>query len=585
MLDNVFGNVNLLNFGTILIVTGILILILPQKFQRPLMLIGPIVLSVSFLVDGNNVLGSAADADVRLKYMFCIIFIFASIIGALYALNLASRFEAAAEAVYAGSSIGAVLSDRWIEMIIFWELMAIASWLIIVSRRTKSSSKAAFRYLLVHMLGGNLLLAGAALKLAAGSYEITCLTGSEDLAFWLIFTGVAVNAAIPPLHSWIADAYPEASISGTVYMASFTTKVGALYMIRLFAGNELLLWLGVFMALFGASMALIENNMRRLLSYHIVSQLGFIIAAAGVGGAIGIDGAAAHAFNNILYKGVLLMACGSVIYATGKEKISELGGLWRKMPFTCACFLIASLSIAGVPLFNGFVSKSLVMNSMAENGFHAAELLLMIAGVGSLLSITLKFNYFVFFGKTASCAGDNLCVTGDGIKERVIPINMKLAMLIGASVCVIIGVFPNLLYGITPFGSDGHPFTVDHVTQYVQLLASGSLAFLMYIDHMAPKEKITLDVDWFFRKPLKSVYHILMNTFTAVTEYVKSVCRKPIKFAELKVRISEKMPVKMKRRGGLESEDVLKKPIGLLLLVNVVAGLAIAAAAIFALRS
>lgn len=594
--------------GLILIIFGILIMIVPEKLRKVLMIAGPVL--AALVAMGFDV-GSSLCVDIvsgvtlqllrvdRLAKMFIIIFSAASVIGAVYSLNSENRWETGFEAVYAGSSMGAVLAGDWISLIVFWEIMAAASWLIIMSARTEKASKAGFRYLLVHMLGGNLLLAGIIVKAAGGgSLIISCLTGNQDAAFWLILLGVAVNAAIPPLNSWIADAYPEAPVGGTVYMASFTSKVGVYFIIRLFAGTEFLLWVGVFMAVYGASMALIENDLRRLFSYHIVSQLGYIVAAAAVGGALGIDGAAAHAFNNILYKGVLFMCCGAVITATGKRRISELSGLYRKMPLTSVCFLIASLSIAGFPLLNGFVSKSLVMNAMAEGGYHAAEILLMAASVGTLLSIALKVNYFVFFGKPSSgrvahgdctgiCAGR---IEGCACMEvKPVPLNMKIAMVMGTAGCVLIGLMPRLLYSLTPFGSDGHPFTVDHVTQYIELFSAATLVFVMYLDHMAPHVAVTLDFDWFYRKPLAAAVRWISAAVSGVFEICGSLTSRLVaggsRYLHRPAAVLEDMGVKVPhRKGGIEDDDVLMKPAGSLVAINVLLGLAVAAVVLVVLK-
>ena len=594
--------------GLILIIFGILIMIVPEKLRKVLMIAGPVL--AALVAMGLDVGGSLCVDIVsgvtlqllrvdRLAKMFIIIFSAASVIGAVYSLNSENRWETGFEAVYAGSSMGAVLAGDWISLIVFWEIMAAASWLIIMSARTEKASKAGFRYLLVHMLGGNLLLAGIIVKAASGgSLIISCLTGNQDAAFWLILLGVAVNAAIPPLNSWIADAYPEAPVGGTVYMASFTTKVGVYFIIRLFAGTEFLLWVGVFMAVYGASMALIENDLRRLFSYHIVSQLGYIVAAAAVGGALGIDGAAAHVFNNILYKGVLFMCCGAVITATGKRRISELSGLYRKMPLTSVCFLIASLSIAGFPLLNGFVSKSLVMNAMAEGGYHAAEILLMAASVGTLLSIALKVNYFVFFGKPSSgrvahgdctgiCAGR---IEGCACMEvKPVPLNMKIAMVMGTAGCVLIGLMPRLLYSLTPFGSDGHPFTVDHVTQYIELFSAATLVFVMYLDHMAPHVAVTLDFDWFYRKPLAAAVRWISAAVSGVFEICGSLTSRLVaggsRYLHRPAAVLEDMGVKVPhRKGGIEDDDVLMKPAGSLVAINVLLGLAVAAVVLVVLK-
>ncbi|MGN0719894.1 MAG: proton-conducting transporter membrane subunit [Anaerovoracaceae bacterium] len=557
--------------GLILILCGLLCLVVPQTVRRALVLVCPLVSLAAVLMSGAD----------KLSVMLGIIFSAISFIAALYNLSVKDRFEVAAETVYAGASISAVFASGWISMIVYWELMAVSSWLTLVSARTKKATKAGFRYLMVHMLGGNLLLAGIVMKMTEGSTMLQCLTtAAPDAAYWLILAGVAVNAAIPPLHAWIADAYPESTMGGTVYMGSFTTKVGVYFLIRLFAGTELLLYFGVFMAVFGACMALMENDLRRLFAYHIVSQVGYMVAAVALGGELGIDGAAAHAFNNILYKGTLLMCAGTVISVTGKRKISQLGGLGKKMPLTAGCFLIASMAIAGFPLLNGFVSKSLIMNAAAESGIHWAELLLMVASVGTLMSITLKINYFVFWGKTDSPEA-SLTAEGLGVSEASVPLSRKIAMVLGAAGCVVCGIFPNLVYSLTPYGSDGHPFTVDHVTQYMELFAAASFGFLMYLSHMKPHEQLTLDIDWLYRKPLKVLIAWLSQIVDGVRRGIGDglgvLIRHGNRYLHAPVLIlqewfGKKPPAP---RDCLEDDDVLQKPAGWLVGVNFAVFLAV----------
>lgn len=533
----------------------------------------------SILLSGAPAADGALSGE-RLSLIFGIIFSVISLVTAIYNLHTKNRYEQAVEAVYAGSSIGVVFAEHWIGMLVFWEMMAVSSWLIVTSSKTTASRKAGFRYLLIHILGGNLLLAGIVIKLAQGSTVIENLTGTGDAAYWLILTGVAVNAAIPPLNAWLADAYPESTMGGTVYMGSYTTKVGVFCLIKLFAGTELLLYFGVFMAVGGVCMALLENDLRRLLSYHIISQVGYMVASLAIGSEIGVDGASAHAFNHILYKGTLLMCAGAVISATGKRKISQLGGLAKTMPVTSVCFLISSMAIAGFPLLNGFVSKSLIMNAAAQSGAHWAELLLMLASVGTFMSVTLKINYFVFFGKKDEVASDgqgndktgkdsvqeNACVAD----ERLLPFNMKAAMVIGATACIITGVLPSMVYSLTPYQTDGHPFTVDHVTQYIQLFAAAAIVFVMYIKHIRPSEKITLDTDWFYRKPLKYAFLWLSALvdkirltvgnglgvfFAKANEYLHNP----------RLLITSRPPAE---RDCIEDDDVLQKPVGWLVAVN-----------------
>ena len=548
--------INILQPGMILILTGLLLFIVPKALKKCVMLMGPALTVAAVLVNEN---------PDRLDMIFALIFSAAALMLAIYNLHADDRRECAVEAIYAGSSISVVFADDWISMIVFWELMAVASWLIVLAGKTERASKAGFRYLLVHMFGGNMLLAGIVMKMAEGSTQIECLTGQQDMAFWFMLIGVAVNAAIPPLNAWISDAYPESSIGGTVYMGSYTTKVGVFCLIKLFAGTELLLYLGVFMAVYGAAMALIENDLRKLFSYHIVSQVGYMVASLAFGTEVGIDGAAAHAFNHILYKGVLLMCTGAVIMYTGKRKISDLGGLAKKMPLTAITFLIASMSIAGFPLLNGFVSKSLIMNAAAESGQHWAELLLMLGSIGTLMSVTLKVNYFVFFGKSDKDVA---------VDKKAVPVNMKIAMVLGALCCIVTGLFPNKVYGLTPYGIDGHPFTVDHVTQYLQLFAAAGITFVMYIEHMTPKEKLTLDTDWFYRVALKKAIEVISYGCHGFFEKSGAVAAAAVKKVSEYLHNPDKIlqdlfnrPEK-KQKECLENDDVLQKSAGALVATN-----------------
>lgn len=567
--------INFLQPGMILIVCGLLVLLIPDRMinaRRALLVLAPALTLYVVLTSGAG----------KLELMFGMIFAFISLVGALYNFHVKDRFEIAAETVYAGASISVVFAATWMNMIVFWELMAVASWLIVVSARNEGATKSGFRYLMVHMLGGNLLLAGIVIKLVQGQTLIGSITadglgvltgGPQDAAYWLILAGVALNAAVPPLHSWIADAYPEAPMGGTVYMGSFTTKVGVFFLIKLFAGTELLLYFGVFMAVFGACMALMENDLRRLFAYHIVSQVGYMVAALALGGALGIDGAAAHAFNNILYKGTLLMCAGSIIDVTGKRKISQMGGLGHKMPFTAGCFLIASMAIAGFPLLNGFVSKSLIMNAAAESGIHWAELGLMIASIGTLMSITLKINYFVFWGKSD--------VQLD-VDESTVPLGRKMAMGLAALGCFVCGVLPGFVYGLTPYGSDGHPFTVDHVTQYMQLFAAAGIAFLMYLDHMKPHDELSLDIDWLYRKPLPALVNWLSENFNSLRLGVGGCLGRLIATGNRYLHNPQKLAMEVfgakepAPRDCLEDDDVLQKPAGWLVEISLIIFLAVA---------
>ncbi|MBC7324543.1 MAG: Na+/H+ antiporter subunit D, partial [Moorella sp. (in: Bacteria)] len=330
----------------------------------------------SFL--GYNLIPLQADAT---SLVFALIFSMVAFLGALYALHLKHRGEQVAALLYAAGSLGVVFAGDWLTLFFNWELMSITSVFLIWYRGRKESLKAGFRYLLIHFIGGNLMLFGMLLLIAGGTPAVGHLTQASGAAFWLVLLAVAINAAIPPLHAWLTDAYPEGTITGSVFLSAFTTKVAVYVLVRVFPGTELLLWAGVIMSLYGIIYAILENNIRRLLAYHIVSQVGYMVAGVGMGTYLALNGSIAHAFSHILYKSLLFMGAGAVIYATGREKLTELGGIGRAMPWTAIFFAIAALSIAGAPPFNGFTSKSIIVTAAAEGGFKAADFFLTLASV------------------------------------------------------------------------------------------------------------------------------------------------------------------------------------------------------------
>lgn len=495
---------NVLHPGLILILVGFIAMIMPKAVRRVVLAIGPLAgLYAAFQLQPGtevhlNFMGSYTLGVIyvdRLSWLFTFIFSLMAVIGGIYASHNENRMEALCSMSYAGCAIGVTLAQDWLTLIFFWELLAATSLFLIWCNKTASSRKAGFRYLLVHMFGGNLLLAGIFLKVTGGDLMIANLAnGVHDYAFWLILTGIAVNAAIPPVNAWLVDAYPEGTITGSVFLSSFTTKVAVYCIIRIFAGEDLLMAAGVFMALYGACYAIIENDMRRLLGYHIISQVGFMVAGAGVGTALAVNGASAHAFSHILYKSLLFMCAGAIIYATGIRKINQLGSMMKNMPFVAVCFFIAAFSISGIPLFNGFISKAITITAAAEAGHSLVYTLLELASIGTFLSITLKMGYFIFIRP----ADEEITI------KQSIPVNMYIGMGLGAFFCCLYGVYPDLLYRYLP-NTDAvyEPFLAEHILQYIEMLGIAMVPFMMYLPKMQPHVAISLDTDWFYRKPLR----------------------------------------------------------------------------------
>ena len=512
----------ILHPGIIMIIFGVLVMLLPRPFRKPLGIIAPVIAFWAFLqMTEDSSLPYELAPYMRMEFIhldglawtFMLVFCVIAVLNGIYGLGIQHRYECGMSLVYAGSVMGVILAGDCISLIIFWEVSAFASMYVVYCKHDRTSSRASFRYMLVHAFGGNMLLAGLIIYMF--HYGNTLGHLSECIGepcFWMIAIGIGVNAAIPPLHAWLPDAYPESTATGTVFLSSFTTKAAIYLMLRMMSGMSDLVWMGAVIAIYGAVMAIMENGIRRLLAYHIISQLGMMIAAAGAGGAIGIDAATAHAFTNILFKGVLMMGAGAVIYATGRSNITELGGLARKMPVTAICFLISSLAIAGLPGLSGFVSKALIMDAVHEAGYSTMAVMLTAGGVGTLLSITLKINYFVFFGP---CEDESLSEV-----SKPVPLTMNIAMILGTAATVAIGIMPDKFYALMPNGTIVEPYNMGHVLEYVAIFIGGSIPFFLYIRKMKPHEEITIDFDWFYRKP----FNALVNMTAAVLESIFRWC-------------------------------------------------------------
>lgn len=508
---------SMLHPGLLLILVGFIAMIVPKALRKIVLAIGPLaaLIAVFQLPVGTDLNCKVMDAYTigylyvdKLSYVFAMIFAMMAAIGGIYSCHNENHMEALCSMGYAGCALGVTFAKDWLTLIAFWEGLAITSLFLIWCNNTPASRRAGFRYLLVHMFGGNFLLAGIFLKVSSGSTLIANLAqGPHDAAFWMILIGVAINAAIPPLNAWLVDAYPEGTITGSVFLSSFTTKVAVYTLIRIFAGTDFLMWFGSFMALYGACYAVMENDMRRLLGYHIISQVGFMVAGVGVGTAMALNGATAHAFSHILYKSLLFMCAGAIIYATGIRKINQLAGMAKKMPFVAVCFFVAAFSISGVPLFNGFISKTITIAAASEAGQDLVYFLLELASVGTFLSITLKMGYFIFLRNDDK---------GVEIKTEL-PKNMYVAMTVGAVLCTAYGVCPDLLYRYLPFDAPAyHPFTAAHILSYIEILTVTMIPFMMYLPKMEPHTALSLDTDWFYRKPFAWVVDRISALFCAV---------------------------------------------------------------------
>jgi multicomponent Na+:H+ antiporter subunit D len=423
----------------------------------------------------------------KLSRLFAAIFALMALAGGLFAMRQESRLEIPAAYLYAGSAIGVTLSGDLITVFLFWELMAIGSTLIIWSAGTPAAWAASRRYVALHLAGGVILFAGIAGHIIATGDASFTRMNLDSPTHWLILAGFLINAGAPPFSAWLPDAYPEASWSGMVFLSAFTTKTAVYVLLRGFPGTEILIWVGIFMIFYGIVYALLENDMRRILAYSIVNQVGFMVAGIGIGTEMALNGAAAHAVSHIIYKALLLMSAGAVLAATGRRKCSELGGLFHSMPLTTICACVGALAISSFPLTSGFISKSMVTQAAIDGHLQAVWLLLAAASAGVFLHAGIKFPWFVFFQKDS------------GLRPLDPPASMRCSMLLFALLCIAIGIWPDPLYGLLPHAVDYVPYTVAHVITQLQLLLFSGLAFFVMLSYLKRTPTITLDVDWLWR--------------------------------------------------------------------------------------
>jgi multicomponent Na+:H+ antiporter subunit D len=464
-----------------------------------------------------------------LSRVFGIIFAFIALAGGIYGFHIKDTGQQVAALLYAGGALGVTFAGDFFTLFIYWEMMAVASTYLIWARRTNEAHRAGFRYLLYHVLGGGLLFAGILMHISGsgnGSIEITRMVQNGAASSWLMLLGVVINAAVPPLHTWLSDAYPKATVTGAVFLSAFTTKTAVYVLARVFPGWEVLLIAGTIMTVYGVIFAVLHNDIRGILAYHIISQVGYMVAGVGIGTTMAINGAVSHAFSHILYKALLFMGAGTVLFTTGKTKLTKLGGLGRYQPLTFALYMIAAFSISGVPLFNGFISKSMTVAAAGEAHHEWAMLLMTLAAVGTFLSVGLKLPYFTWCAKEKP----------EELKPIKPPINMYFGMALVAFFCIFHGVYPSHLYKLLPHPVHWDPFTTHHLVETVQILIFTFVGFWVMRQVLKPKAKIALDLDWFYRRPAKLLRKILVDpwdkSFDWLEEQAINIARKLTNFGK-----------------------------------------------------
>ena len=441
---------------------------------------------LSFELFGQSLILHRAD---HLTLPFGVVFHIAAAITVIYGWYERSAMTSSSGLAYGGAAIAAVHAGDLISLFFWWELTAVTSVFLIFAQGTMRANQAAVRYLLVQVASGVMLLSGAAfIWHESGSWAFEAMT-LEGIGPWLVFLAFGIKAAFPLLNGWLQDAYPEATITGSVILSVFTTKMAIYALARGFAGVELLIYIGVVMATLPAIFALVENDLRRVLAYSLNNQLGFMIVAIGIGTELALNGAVAHAFVSVLYKALLFMAVGAVLLRVGTAKASALGGLYKAMPLTMVFMLIGGASIAAMPLMSGFVAKSYIMK--ASSGLDWVYLALMAGSVGAILHTAVKIPFFTFFSEDR------------GLKADEAPLPMVIGMGLAALGCVAIGVYPALLVDLLPFDVKAKIFASSPMLGQMQMIIFTLIGFGVMVKAgvmLKDRPSTLLNSDWIYRK-------------------------------------------------------------------------------------
>ena len=489
--------------GFIMIIGALLIPFLPhiirQIYMMILVLISAYSLTLGFGIHSTiNVMGFdfiLFQSD-SLTLPFAIIFHIAAALNVIYGAHEKQWKQHVSIMSYSGAAIAAVHAGDLFTLFVWWEATAFTSVFLILAGNTYRSYRSAFRYILIQVTSGMFLLAGAIILLINDGSALLTKFDINSLYGQLIFIAFGIKAAFPLLNGWLQDSYPEASEIGTVALSTFTTKLAIFCFAKCFAGTELLIVIGAIMTFYPIFFAVIENDLRRVLTYSLNNQLGFMIVAIGIGTELAINGAVAHAFAHILYKGLLFMGMGAVLFRVGTCKASELGGLFKYMPITAVCTIIGAISISAFPLFSGFVAKSLIMSALGKEGLVLVYFMLLFASAGVLHHSGIKIPFFAFFAHESD------------IKTKEAPLNMIFAMIIASALCILIGIFPSTFYQILPYEINYQPYDFSHVIGQLQLLTFAAFAFIcLWHFKIYPPElnSTVLNSDWIYRKMIPGI--------------------------------------------------------------------------------
>lgn len=514
--------------ATMLLLGGLLAAVLKGRAASIVMVVAPL-LGLSFVVGletGSFSTLSLFGFEIKLVVvdkqakLFGYLFHVAALVAGIYSFHIRDRWQVSMALLYAASAVGVAFAGDMLSLFLWWEALAVTSVFQIWGRRTKESEESGFRYLFFHVSSGLLLLAGIIIRYhgegeAAFSLEpLTQELEAGDLGALLILLAVGIKAAFPGLHVWLKDGYAEATPTGPVWLCAFTTKCAVCMLARLFPGAEVLIIIGGVMAMFPIFYAVIENDLRRVLCYSKINQIGFMVVGIGIGTDLAIDGAIAHAFTHVIYKGLLFMSMGAVLFRTGEIRGSHLGGLYKSMPWTTCFCIVGAASISAFPLFSGFISKSIIITEAAKNGHTFIWLCLLFASAGVFHHAGIKIPFFAFFAHDS------------GLRPKEAPVNMLIAMAISSFLCIFLGCNYEWLYSMLPNGAAGYsPYDATHVITQFEILLFSALAFsLLNLWGKYPKElpSVNLDIDWVYRKAGRGFLNAMSSFWNRLNETAHS---------------------------------------------------------------
>lgn len=481
----------------VLYLTGALLLLLPVS-DRLKNILSFLITAGTLIVTFYLVPGTSLQLDFltynlipfkvdEISKLTGLIFAVGGLASVLYSMTICSRTNLRLLFVFIGSALTVVFSGDFFTLYVFWELMTISSSFLIILA-SDVTKKMGYYYFLMHVAGSLCLLWGIFLQYSAtGSLFLNTIEAS--IPFFIL--AIAVKLSFVGFHTWMPLVYSKAPFYVAVVLSIYTTKVGVYVMARLLPGITILAYAGLISALFGIVMALRQNQVRKLLSYSIIIQVGYMMMGISMGTSEGIAGAIFHLVNHILYKTVLFMVAGIVIYTTGKDPVENLGVLGRKLPLTSLATWVAFLGIAGVPFFNGYMSKTIIKEAI-QDPILTWGLNVMSFGTSLLF---LKFIYYAFFKRS------NVTL------HKKPALSMQLGLGFLTVLMILVGIHPYLLENVTNMNVDIHYFDTKHMVSGMKPFLLSIFIFILFKNFLVKDYDRILFVD-VYRKMAKIIVAI-----------------------------------------------------------------------------